>query len=104
MAITLLALRADHALPPQNIIWYSFMFESVRAMTWLKGLGKLKEISVLIDTRTCDLPVCGIEPQPSTLPRVPLPTGIAVKLRTTESSYYICYSYYPGLVVRVSGC
>jgi hypothetical protein len=37
----------------------------------LEGLGKLK--IHLIGTRTCDLPACSIVPQPTTLPRAPLP-------------------------------
>jgi hypothetical protein len=35
----------------------------------LEGLGKLKNINDLIGTRTRDIPVCSIVPQPSTLPR-----------------------------------
>jgi hypothetical protein len=37
----------------------------------LEGLGQLKKIH-LIGTRTHDLPVCSIVPQPTTLPRAPL--------------------------------
>jgi hypothetical protein len=36
----------------------------------LEGLGQLKKIH-LIGTRTRDLPVCSIVPQPTTLPRAP---------------------------------
>jgi hypothetical protein len=36
----------------------------------LEGLGQLKQIH-LIGTRTRDLPVCSIVPQPTTLPRAP---------------------------------
>jgi hypothetical protein len=40
-------------------------------MVRLDGLGQLKKIH-LIGTRTRDLPVCSIVPQPTTLPRAPL--------------------------------
>jgi hypothetical protein len=35
----------------------------------LEGLGHLKKSNDLIGTRTRDLPVCSIVPQPTTLPR-----------------------------------
>jgi hypothetical protein len=43
----------------------------------LEGLGKLKKKIHLIGTRTRDLPVCSIVPQPTTLPRArqPIVTG-----------------------------
>jgi hypothetical protein len=36
----------------------------------LEGLGQLKKKINLIGTRTCDLPICSIVPQPTMLPRV----------------------------------
>jgi hypothetical protein len=39
-----------------------------RAIVRLEGLGKWKKIN-LIETRTRDLPVCSIVPQPTTLSR-----------------------------------
>jgi hypothetical protein len=48
----------------------------------LEGLGKLKTIH-LIGTRSRDLPVCSIVPQPTTLPRAPTKTG---RLKIPEMS------------------
>jgi hypothetical protein len=58
---------------PQEDSSYSFLLRGwvdSRAIVRLKGLGKLKKIH-LIGTRTRDLPVCSIVPQPTTLPRGP---------------------------------
>jgi hypothetical protein len=40
-------------------------------MMRLEGLGKLKNLSDLIGTETCDLLPCSRVPQPSTLPCAP---------------------------------
>jgi hypothetical protein len=47
-----------------------------------KGLGKLKKrkekSNELIGIRTCDLPVCSIVPQPTTLPHAPVYKAIPI--------------------------
>jgi hypothetical protein len=55
-------------------IWYSFLLEAVQIMgasVRLEGLGKFKEFSEHMGTRTRDLPTCSMAAQPSTLPRAP---------------------------------
>jgi hypothetical protein len=73
MAVRLSALRAGRPLPPGRFMVLICVRGSVdpRAIVRLEELGKLKKFH-LIGTRTRDLPVCSIVPQPTTLPRTPL--------------------------------
>jgi hypothetical protein len=52
----------------------------------LQGLGKFKKFKDLIGTRTSDLIVCSIAPQPSTLPNwTELNSMVWVRERTTPT-------------------
>jgi hypothetical protein len=55
------------------------------AIVRLEGLGQLKKIH-LIGTRTRDLPLCSIVPQPTTLPRAPW-KKVNIKINFKEMAY-----------------
>jgi hypothetical protein len=74
MAVRLSALRAGYPLP----LGIFLVLISVRgwvdpkAIVWLEGLSKLKKkFNDLVGTRTRDLLICSIVPQPTTLSRAP---------------------------------
>jgi hypothetical protein len=73
MAVSLSALSAGRPLPPGKFLVLISVrsFVDSRAIVGLEGLGKLKKI-YLSGTRTRDLLVCSILPQPSALPRCDL--------------------------------
>jgi hypothetical protein len=73
MAVRLSALSASWPLPPRRFLVLISVrgWVDPRAIVLLEGLGKLKKSSNFIGNRTCDLPVCNIEPQPTTLPCAP---------------------------------
>jgi hypothetical protein len=68
-------LRAGLFLPPGRfpVLISVRGCVDLRAIVRLEGLGKLKTKSTSFGTRTGDLPACSIVPQPTTLPRAPLP-------------------------------
>jgi hypothetical protein len=68
--VKLSALRADRALLPRNIFWYSFLLQgesTPKAIVQLEGLGQLKKCNDLIGTRTRDLSACNIAPRTTML-------------------------------------
>jgi hypothetical protein len=62
-----------------------------RAIVQLEGLGTLKK-STSSGTRTDDLPVCSIVPQPTTLPRAPEHRTITKSLSRTHIFQNLCNS------------
>jgi hypothetical protein len=76
MAVRLSALRAGRFLPTGRFLVLISVRGCVdpRVIMRLEGLSKLKK-STLSETRTGDLPACGIVPQPTTLPRAPKNVG-----------------------------
>jgi hypothetical protein len=61
--VCLSALRASHALPPQNdILVRIFVRDSVKVIMRLEELSKIKEFKYLIVNRIRDLPACSIMP------------------------------------------
>jgi hypothetical protein len=80
MAVRLSALRADVALLQKCLLELISVRSLVnsRAIVGLGVLGKYKKCNVLFWTRTRDLPVCGIAPQPSTLLSVPVETLVYI--------------------------
>jgi hypothetical protein len=133
MAARLSALHAGRHLPPGRFLVLISVRDWVdpRTIVRLEGLGKLKNIHI-IGTRTSDLPVCIIVPQPTTLPveefssdifhyrslysrRVRFPDvihmlqviqghchGITVEPASTESKLAKCVVPLPDWVVSVS--
>jgi hypothetical protein len=86
MAVRLSALRAGRSLLPGRFL----VLISVRgwvdptAIVRLEWLGPLIKIH-LIGTRTPDLPVCSIVPQPTTLPHAPSYASFCVFCQNKES-------------------
>jgi hypothetical protein len=76
-------LSALRALPPERSSGTHFFsgLASTGAILLLEELSKLKEkISILIGTRTRDLPICSVAAQLPTLSRVPLNSSDITKL------------------------
>jgi hypothetical protein len=72
MAVSLSALRAGRASPPRNLPGTHFCWRLSRPQGH-SAAGRIRSIEKihLIGTRTRDLLVCSIVPQPTTLPRAP---------------------------------
>jgi hypothetical protein len=68
-------------------------------MMWLEGLGKLKKFIDLIGTRTCNLPICSIVPQPSTLLYAPNVHELKSRGSNSEGTGMLHYVYIPNLHV-----
>jgi hypothetical protein len=71
MAVRLSALRAGSSLSPETSsgTYFCWRLSKPQAMVQLEGLGKLKQFSYLVGTRTRYLEACEIAPQLSTIPR-----------------------------------
>jgi hypothetical protein len=65
----------------------------------LEGLGQLKK-STSSELKTCDLPACGIVPQPTVLPQATVINGRLIKIIKFNERLTLPYSYIPIYPVR----
>jgi hypothetical protein len=88
MAVRLSALSACRALYPQEDSWYSFLLEGHSAAG---RIGSFEKSNYLIGNRTRDLPACSVEPEPTTLPSVPV---IEMKIIKCWTFIILAQNYY----------
>jgi hypothetical protein len=97
MAVRLSAILAGRSLPQGKFLVLISVTGCVdpRAIVRLEGLGQLRKSNDFIGTRTRDLPIWSIVPQPTTLPRSPniLDSRANINLERKTLSHGISYYY-----------